>query len=212
ATSVTCHTCKGSGRITRTQTTRKVSYPWGKAPYWASKSRAVRPSDWEQWTEVTEILPAVCDACEGKGIISARCRCGGKGEVLDRIATKERGAPVFKTCERCSGNGFSAVPSTAAYKVILKRVPDLHVRTWTRNWKPFLEVLVSICQQEEGKAANEFQRATSTTEENSKVWVFSNTKLDFVRSCPVCSNHGYVHPNETDYEPCHLAGFLSGAP
>lgn len=21
-------------------------------------------------------------------------------------------------------------------------------------------------------------------------------------------NHGYVHPNETDYEPCHLAGFL----
>lgn len=22
------------------------------------------------------------------------------------------------------------------------------------------------------------------------------------------SNHGYVHPNETDYEPCHSAGFL----
>lgn len=52
ATSVTCHTCKGSGRITRTQTTRKVSYPWGKAPYWASRSRAVRPSDWEKWTVV----------------------------------------------------------------------------------------------------------------------------------------------------------------
>lgn len=169
ATSCTCITCNGTGRTTRTQTTRKVSYPWGKAPYWANRSRAVRPSDWEKWTEITEIVPAVCEACEGKGVISARCRCGGKGEVLDRKATSERGAPVFKTCERCSGNGFSAVPSTAAYKAILKRVPDLHVRTWTRNWKPFLEELVSICQQEEGKAASEFQRATSAREESSKV-------------------------------------------
>ncbi|EUM14351.1 antitermination protein [Enterobacter sp. E12] len=169
ATSVTCHSCSGTGRTTREQVTRKVSYPWGKAPYWASRSRAVRPSDWEQWTEVTEVVPAVCDACEGRGTISSRCRCGGKGEVLDRKATSECGAPVFKTCERCSGNGFSAVPSTAAYKAILNRVPDLHVRTWTRNWKPFLKVLVSICQHEEEKAANEFHRATSTTEEKSKV-------------------------------------------
>lgn len=169
ATSVTCHSCSGTGRTTREQITRKVSYPWGKAPYWACRSRAVRPSDWEQWMEVTEVVPAVCDACEGKGTISARCRCGGKGEVLDRKATSERGAPVFKTCERCSGNGFSAVPSTAAYKVILKRVPDLHVRTWTRNWKPFLEALVSICQQEEGNAAREFQSATSLGEEGDEI-------------------------------------------
>ncbi|EBI9418513.1 antitermination protein, partial [Salmonella enterica] len=161
ATTVTCHACKGSGRITRTQTTRKVSYPWGKAPYWASRSRAVRPSDWEQWTEVTEVVPAVCEACDGKGTISARCRCGGKGEVLDRIATKERGVPVFKTCERCSGNGFSPVPSTAAYKAILRRVPELHVRTWTRNWKPFLEALVNICWREEAKADRAFQEASA---------------------------------------------------
>ncbi|MCQ7044028.1 antitermination protein, partial [Escherichia coli] len=85
----------------------------------------------------------------------------GKGEVLDRKATGERGAPVFKTCERCSGNGFSGVPSTAAYKAILKRVPELHVRTWTRNWKPFLEVLVDVCHREEQKADSVFQDATS---------------------------------------------------
>ncbi|EJJ1805205.1 antitermination protein [Salmonella enterica] len=169
ATTVTCHTCKGSGRITRTQTTRKVSYPWGKAPYWASRSRAVRPSDWEQWTEVTEVVPAVCEACDGKGTISARCRCGGKGEVLDRIATKERGVPMFKTCERCSGNGFSPVPSTAAYKAILRRVPGLHVRTWTRNWKPFLEALVDICHREERKADAAFQNATSFSDDFNKI-------------------------------------------
>lgn len=63
---------------------------------------------------------------------------------LSLKATSERGAPVFKTCERCSGNGFSGVPSTADYKAILKRVPDLHVRTWARNWKPFLEILVDV--------------------------------------------------------------------
>lgn len=119
--------------------------------------------------EVTEVVPAVCDACEGKGTISARCRCGGKGEVLDRKATSERGAPVFKTCERCSGNGFSGVPSTAAYKAILKRVPDLHVRTWTRNWKPFLEGLVDVCYREEQKADSAFQDATSFRDDVNKI-------------------------------------------
>lgn len=169
ATSVTCHSCNGTGRTTREQVTRKVSYPWGKAPYWANRSRAVRPSDWEHWTEVTEVVPAVCDSCEGKGTISARCRCGGKGEVLDRIATTERGAPVFKTCERCSGNGFSSVPSTAAYKAILKRVPDLHVRTWTRNWKPFMESLVDICRREERKADSAFQYMTSLCDDTRDI-------------------------------------------
>lgn len=169
ATSATCHSCNGTGCVTVTRTIRKVSYPWGKAPYWASKSRAVRPSDWEQWNEVTESVPAVCEVCEGKGTISARCRCGGKGEVLDRKATKEHGAPVFKICERCSGNGFSSVPSTAAYKAILKRVPELHVRTWTRNWKPFLEALEDICSREEHKADAAFQKATSFSDDADKI-------------------------------------------
>ncbi|EEX0223654.1 prophage antitermination protein [Escherichia coli] len=160
-TSVTCHSCSGTGLTPRKQVIRKVSYPWGKAPYWASRSRAVRPSDWEKWTEVTEVVPVVCDVCKGKGVISARCRCGGKGEVLDRKATSERGVPVFKICERCSGNGFSTVPSTTVYKVVLKRIPELHVRTWTRNWKPFLDSLVDICHQEERKADIAFQNVTS---------------------------------------------------
>ncbi|EED3357724.1 antitermination protein [Salmonella enterica subsp. enterica] len=169
ATSCACSSCNGSGRTTQTQVTRKVSFPWGPAPYWANRSRAVRPSDWEQWTDVSEIVPAVCEACDGKGSISARCRCSGKGEVLDRIATKEQGAPVFKTCERCRGKGFAAVPSTVAYKAILRSVPDLHVRTWTRNWKPFLEVLVDVCHREEQKADSAFQDATSFRDDVNKI-------------------------------------------
>lgn len=169
ATTTVCNTCNGTGKITRTQIIRKVSYPWGAAPYWASKSRAVRPSDWEKWSEITEIMPAVCEECEGKGTISARCRCGGKGEVLNRKATKEHGAPVFKTCERCNGNGFSSIPSTAAYKSIMMHVPDLHVRTWTRNWKPFYEVLIDICHDEERKADVVFQNATDFSDDENEI-------------------------------------------
>lgn len=160
ASTAICLNCNGTGKTTATQVSRKVSYPWGKAPYWASRSRAVRPSDWEQWTEVTEIVPAMCEACDGKGQLSARCRCGGKGEVLDRKATKEKGAPVFKTCERCGGNGFTVTPSTAAHKAILKCVPDLHIRTWTRNWKPFLILLVDVCNNGESQAAHAFEQIT----------------------------------------------------
>lgn len=161
ATSVMCHSCCGTGRTTKEQVTRKVSYPWGKAPYWASRSRAVRPSDWELWTEVTEVVPAVCDVCEGKGTISARCRCGGIGEVVDRKATKERGVPVFKTCERCSGIGFSAISSATVYRVILKRLPDLHQSSWSRNWKPLFEMLVDTLRKWECQATVEFEKATT---------------------------------------------------
>jgi hypothetical protein len=44
----------------------------------------------------------------------------GSGSQSDQRA----GAPVYKTCERCSGNGFSTMPSTAAYKAILTLIPD----------------------------------------------------------------------------------------
>lgn len=156
----TCTSCGGRGTISKSQQTRKVTYPWGKAPFWANKSRAVRPSDWECWREVTEIIPAQCDECGGKGTISARCRCGGKGEVLDRTATKERGTPVFKTCERCSGNGFSAISAATVHRAILKRLPDLHQSSWSRNWKRFYEGLVGKIHDEEKKADIAFQKAT----------------------------------------------------
>lgn len=155
-----CKVCGGTGKQQTTSTQRKVSYPWGKAPYWAKRSRAVRPSDWEKWTEVTTTTSARCEACDGKGKINALCRCGGSGQVLDRKRSKEYGAPFYKTCERCSGKGFSTMPSTAAYKAILTLIPDLHVRTWTRNWKPFCDVLVDICWKGERKADKEFQQAT----------------------------------------------------
>lgn len=150
ATSVTCHTCNGSGLISQYEDV--VKYP-GLFNHDGDEIVApdIKP----------ELVKRLCIVCDGKGEIKARCRCGGKGEVLDRKATKERGAPVFKTCERCSGNGFSAVSSATVLRAILKRLPDLHQSSWSRNWKPFFEALVGICHHGEKQAANEFEKATN---------------------------------------------------
>ncbi|HAT2283656.1 TPA: antitermination protein [Citrobacter freundii] len=157
ATTGTCKACEGAGVTKSVEAV--VKHP---GIYKSDGEEIVAPIIRQEW------VIRQCVVCGGKGVINARCRCGGKGEVLDRKATKERGAPVFKTCERCSGNGFSAVPSTAAHKAILMRLQDLHVRTWTRNWKPFLESLVDICYQEERKADAAFQKTTSFNDDMDK--------------------------------------------
>ncbi|ECT1022374.1 antitermination protein [Salmonella enterica] len=150
ATSATCHTCNGSGLIEGYEDV--VKYP---GLYSIDGEEIIAPR-----TE-REQVKRLCAACNGKGKLDARCRCGGRGEVLDRKATGERGAPVFKTCERCNGNGFSAVSSATVHRAILKRLPDLHQSSWSRNWKPFYERLVDICWRAEKIADSEFQKVTA---------------------------------------------------
>ncbi|HAU4283566.1 TPA: antitermination protein [Citrobacter freundii] len=149
ATSVTCHTCNGAGLIKGWEDV--VKYP---GLYSIDGGEIVAPKI------EREQVKRLCASCNGKGKLEARCRCGGKGEVLDRKATSERGAPVFKTCERCSGNGFSAISSATVHRAILKRLPDLHQSSWSRNWKPFYEMLVDTLRQGERHAAVEFEKAT----------------------------------------------------
>ncbi|HCB3267208.1 TPA: antitermination protein [Citrobacter amalonaticus] len=150
ATSVTCHTCNGTGLIEGCEDV--VKYP---GLYNIDGDEIVAPKI------EREQVKRLCTACNGKGKLEARCRCGGKGEVLDRIATKERGAPVFKICERCSGEGHSRVSSATVHRAIVKRLPDLHQSSWSRNWKPFYEMLVDTLRQGERRAAVEFEKATT---------------------------------------------------
>lgn len=157
-TSAACKSCSGTGFISRHENV--IKHPG----IFSTDGMQIIPPKIK-----TELVKRTCVTCSGKGQLKARCRCGGKGEVLDRKATTEMGAPVFKTCERCSGNGFSTVPSTAAYKAITTRIDDLHVRTWTRNWKPFLESLVSTCHMEEQKADSVFQDATSLSDDTRNI-------------------------------------------
>ncbi|MCY0801374.1 antitermination protein [Providencia alcalifaciens] len=94
-------------------------------------------------------MEELCIPCNGKGQITHRCRCKGRGKLLDDIQTKLRDIPVFKDCPRCAGKGVNRVPSSVAFNAIRHLVPDLNERTWRRNWKPFYEKLTSKCFIEE---------------------------------------------------------------
>ncbi|HIG0279547.1 TPA: antitermination protein [Klebsiella aerogenes] len=149
-TSVTCHSCSGTGLTSQYEDVIK------HAGIFNTDGIEIVPPKIKH-----ELVQRTCTACNGKGELLARCRCGGKGEVLDRKATSECGAPVFKTCERCGGNGYSAVSSATVHRAILNRLPDLHQSSWSRNWKPFYEGLVDILHKGEHQAAVEFEKATS---------------------------------------------------
>mgnify|MGYP001064782019 CR=1 FL=1 len=101
-----------------------------------------------------------CPACLGKGVVSSRCRCGGRGVMQDRKASRERGIPVFKECQRCKGKGYSLVKASTVYKAILQHLPELHIRSWNRNWKIFYDLLVSHCYREEENAKKIFREVT----------------------------------------------------
>lgn len=148
-TSVTCHSCSGSGLTSQYEDV--IKHPG----VFNSDGMEIVPPKIKH-----ELVKRTCAACNGKGELLARCRCGGKGEVLDRKATSERGAPVFKICERCSGNGYSVVSSATVHRAILKRLQDLHQSSWSRNWKPFYEMLVDTLRKGERHAAVEFEKAT----------------------------------------------------
>ncbi|PCP05456.1 antitermination protein, partial [Enterobacter hormaechei] len=59
------------------------------------------------------------------------------------------------------GNGFSAISSATVHRAILKRLTDLHQSSWSRNWKPFYEILVGTLREGERHAAVEFEKATT---------------------------------------------------
>lgn len=148
--SVTCHHCHGKGLLESWQDVK--TYP---GYIGADGEEKIPP------TIKRQIVHAYCQPCKGKGKIHKRCRnCKGTGKALDREATKANGIPVIKDCERCNGNGFSRMPSSVAYRAIVRLIPDLHERTWRRNWKPFYESLVAKCEVEESIADGEFSRIT----------------------------------------------------
>lgn len=107
-----------------------------------------------------QLVENQCVTCHGKGRLSVRCRCGGTGRVRDVEKSKLVGAPVEKDCERCGGLGFKRQPSTLAFAAIRHLVPELTQSSWSRNWKPFYERLISECEKGESQASDEFKKIT----------------------------------------------------
>lgn len=108
----------------------------------------------------TECVDELCTTCNGKGQLTHRCQCRGRGKVPDEEQTLLQGVPVIKDCPRCSGRGYRRVPSSVAYNAIKYLVPDLTQSSWSRNWKPFYEALTGKCYIEENMAEGLFSQIT----------------------------------------------------
>lgn len=150
-----CSACRGKGLIDKKVTITKYSTREAIFPSF-SKSQPKRYTNTER--DVVETEKVICKSCNGKGQLTHRCRCKGRGKVLDEEQTELQGAPVFKDCPRCAGRGFKRVPSSVAFAAIKHLVPDLNERTWRRNWKPFYEKLTSKCFIEESMAEQAFSK------------------------------------------------------
>ncbi|PHM60555.1 molecular chaperone [Xenorhabdus stockiae] len=149
ASTCQCQECKGKGLIYSVKDVEK--HP--------GIIRADGVMVLEPWIE-KEQVGELCQKCNGKGILSNRCRCKGRGLVLDEEQTALQGAPVHKICPRCSGRGYSRVPSSVAYTAIKVYLPELNERTWRRNWKPFYQKLVEKCYSEQQRAEVAFNEVT----------------------------------------------------
>lgn len=153
-----CPKCNGKGLIEKVGTVTKSHYTM-RIPQWA-KDLGQSPSSFEKKREVKNVDQSLCEKCNGTGKISKRCQCGGTGKTLDRKATELQGVPVYKECKRCKGRGYSRPKSSVAYRGIFSELPSLPDRTWRYSWKPFYEMLVSRCFQEESYSNTQLKKVT----------------------------------------------------
>lgn len=72
-----------------------------------------------------ELVGELCKTCNGKERLTYRCRCKGRGKVLDEEQTElQSGVPVFKDCPRCASRGYKRMSSSVAYLAIKHIVPE----------------------------------------------------------------------------------------
>lgn len=156
-----CDCCKGTGFIEAEVFTNKVTFPWGRPPYWAKMSRAVGPGDWEKWNSVREEVRVKCSTCDGKGVISNACRCHGKGKVIDKEKTAAQGGvPVWRECERCSGRGYARLKFSTVVEGV-RTAWDVKKTTAYDHIQPFFETLITECHKQEAYADSVLAKVTS---------------------------------------------------
>ncbi|ELI8151064.1 antitermination protein [Yersinia enterocolitica] len=153
-----CECCKGEGFIEADVFTMKSHYTM-QLPQFA-KDFGQSPSDFEVKRKVEETVRLLCKPCGGKGVVSNSCRCNGKGTVVDKEKSEQQGIPVYKTCGKCSGRGYSRLPSSEACAALEEFVGEIPETTWRRNFKPMYEALISKCHAEEGFADAQLHAVT----------------------------------------------------
>lgn len=161
ASEVSCDCCHGEGFIDAEVFTNKIYFPDGKVPKWASSTKGVFPSYWEEWKSVREVVRVMCQSCKGKGKVSASCRdCLGRGSAVDRKKTAEQGVPVRSTCKRCSGRGYERIPASHAYEAIQQHTQSISLASWEKTVKPFYDGLIRSLDVEESIAGDMLMNVT----------------------------------------------------
>ncbi|MEY1273360.1 antitermination protein [Proteus mirabilis] len=162
-----CPDCDGGFIEVEVFTTKQHTHFAAKEIIKFSKKMGVKitPSDYSKYREVREKTKVICKTCNGKGEVSHSCRCNGRGETLDKVETKKQGIPVFKTCPKCSGRGYSRLPAEDVRREICSQLFALPETTWRRNFKPFYEMLIQECFKEEANAEKVLQNVTKRENE-----------------------------------------------
>lgn len=108
---------------------------------------------------------ARCPQCKGRRKVAPIALANGGGLICDyALMGKAEGQvsePGERDCPRCHGTGLKASPSSRTYRAINALLPDLPQRTWSLNWKPFYDQLISHCDAEESHADWQFMKITS---------------------------------------------------
>lgn len=158
-----CDCCHGEGFIDAEVFTTKTHTPWVAKDIvkttleWGFK---ITPSDYEVRRELREVVRVLCPSCKGKKVLSNACRCNGRGEVLDKVETDRQGLPVYKTCCKCSGLGYSRLKFSAVIDATRAIIPALGKTTAYDHYRPFYDVLVSQCHKEEAYADTMLSKVT----------------------------------------------------
>lgn len=159
-----CECCNGEGFTTAEVFTTKTSMPlFNREIVKGSISFGIegfRPSEYEVHRDLREKVSLLCKPCGGKGVVSNSCRCNGKGIVVDKEKSERQGVPVYKTCGKCSGRGYSRLKFSDVYEAIREHLPELASSTCYESFKPFYELLVTKCLMEEGEADSMLAKVT----------------------------------------------------
>ncbi|ENB6684378.1 antitermination protein [Yersinia enterocolitica] len=159
-----CECCKGEGFIESEVFTTKSHTPFvaqdvmRTAIRWGAKD--VIPSEYEVHRDLRETVRLLCKPCGGKGVVSNSCRCNGKGTVVDKEKSDQQGIPVYKTCGKCSGRGYSRLKFSDVYEAVREHLPELASSTCYESFKPLYELLVTKCLMEEGMADSMLAKVT----------------------------------------------------
>lgn len=100
---------------------------------------------------------AIEEYCRTVDTEGAKCRCKGRGRVVDPESREFPDEPGIKTCPRCHGLGVTPLPASRVYRAVKSLIPNLPQSTFYAKWKFIYDLLVERCYQEESSVEHEYK-------------------------------------------------------